>query len=281
MAARVRKPGALALAASLAFGMPVAASSQEAAAPFRIGMIAPPGEGFAAMERAFSEALGTTVEVVVAGSYAELMEAQISRRVDYALYSASAYAAASIRCECLRPVAAPVAASGAEGLRSALIVRRPAGGEAGGPARVAIGPADSLATRLAPLAFWEEANRMRAEGRLVEAGSAGEAEAMFLRGAVDGFFGWVPARAQDDGAAPAGGSVARLRAAGVGAADYEIGWLSPLLRHGPHAVRADMPQERIDALLAVLGREGGGLVAVSQDDYAAVTEALRALGGGG
>lgn len=277
MAAAIRKPGTLVLAVSLAFGASAAAAPPEAAAPFRIGVAVPPGEELSAVERAFSAALGGEVEVVVTDGYAELIEAQINRRVDYALYSAPAYAAASIRCGCLRPLAAPVAADGAEGVRSVLILRRGGGGQGDGPARIAIGPPDSLATRLAPLALWRDAGRMRAEGRLVEAASAGEAEAMFLRGAVDGFFGWVPARAADDGAAPAGGSLARLRAAGPGGAEHEIGWLSPLLRHGPHAVRADMPPQRVEALRAAILREGAGLAAVSQDDYAPVTEALKAL----
>lgn len=278
MVVRVKRQLARAVAAMLAAAAPAVAapSSPDAPQPFRVGMVSPPGENFSRIERAFAAALGMRVEIVVVPGYAELIEAQIGRRIDYALYSAPAYAAAAIRCECLRPLAAPLAADGAAGLRSVLIVRRRTDALRGAPLRVAVGPGDSLATRLAPLALWEGAAAARAQGLLVEAASAGEAEAMFLRGEVDGFFGWVPARGNDDDPASAGGSMARLRAAGLDRGDYEAGWLSPLLPHGPHAVRDDMPEERVAAILSALLR-GGGFATVSADDYAATVRALRAL----
>lgn len=278
MAAWLGKPLAHMVAASLVASAPGAAASptQDSPAVFRIGMVAPPGEDFSRIERAFAGALGVKVEIVIASGYAELIEDQIGRRVDYAVYSAPAYAAASIRCECVRPLAAPLGPDGAIGLHSVLILRREAGGN--GLARIAVGPDDSLATRLAPLALWEEADRARAQGLLVEAPNAGEAENLFLRGAVDGFFGWIPG--PDDGEGPASeatvGSMARLQAAGLDGADYEMGWVSRMLPHGPHAVRDDMPEERVASLLAALLREGG-FAAVSQDDYNPVVKALRTL----
>src|SRR5690606_36917148 len=88
-----------------------------------------------------------------------------------------------------------VAADGSIGLRSVLIVR------AGGPGargRLAVGPADSLATRLAPLAISDAAQMAASEGRLVATDSASQAQALFMNGEVDGFFGWVPALPADE-----------------------------------------------------------------------------------
>lgn len=290
------------MAAALA-GLAAALAAVPAAAEqdlFRIGMVARDGEpaveGLSVIKRAFSGALGMPVEVFVARDYAALVEAQAGDRLDYAIYSATAYAAASIRCGCVRPVAAPVAANGSTGLRSVLIMRP--GTQA--PA-IALGPGDSLTTRLAPLASWPAAAAAAAEGRLVETSSAGAAEAMFVEGSVDGFFGWIPAwpdDAQDAGNAGerAGGSLARLQLAGLGADDYEIGWRSAPLRYGPHAVRADMPQERVARLARLLSSaaqddpelafhlgwlHGGGFSEAAQDDYAAAIEALAALDDGG
>lgn len=268
----------------MASGTPAAA--QEA---FRIGLVALPGEeaaidDLAGIKAAYSAALGLPVEVMAARSYAALAEAQIEGRIDYGVYSAAAFAAASLRCGCLSPVAAPVDADGTSGLRAVLIAR------GDGEGRLAVGAADSLATRLVPLAASPQARAAAAEGRLVEAQSAAEAEALFLNGEVDGFFGWVPA-GTDDGE-DTGGSLARLGLAGVDPASFRVVWRSPLLRYGPHAVRSDLAPERIERLARLLegvaagGASPGrrmlrghdGFAAVSTADYAPVTEAVSALG---
>lgn len=299
---------------SIAAGTAVSLAALAVAAPafsqdaFRIGLVALPGneasneasseagiEDLAEIKASYSAALGVAVEVMVARDYAALAEAQIEGRIDYAVYSAAAYAAAALRCGCVVPVAAPVDADGSTGLRSLLIVRSDV---ADGSGRLAVGPADSLATRLAPLAASEAAQTAAATGLLVETASALEAETLFLDGKVDGFFGWAPAgpdnadaAAGEDGAS-AGGSPARLAAAGLDPSGYRIAWRSELLRYGPHAVRGGMAAERIGQLTGLLERAGGGEVnpgrrilrghggfaAATADDYRAVVEAVAALG---
>ena len=97
--------------------------------PFRIGLIAQPGEeaqieGLANIKARFSSELGLPVEVFVARDYALLAQAQIDGRIDYAAYSTTAYAAAQLRCDCLTPLAAPFDATGGKGFYSVLIIRR-------------------------------------------------------------------------------------------------------------------------------------------------------------
>lgn len=291
----------MAAAASLAaLACAAPALAQE---PFRIGLVALPGEaagveGLSDIKAAYSGALGLPVEVMVARDYGALAEAQIAGRLDYAVYSAPAYAAAFARCGCLRPLAAPVDADGTVGLRSVLIVRTGAAAVRG---KLAVGPADSLATRLAPLALSSRARAAAAAGRLVEAQSAAEAETMFLEGEVEGFFGWMPARPEGGAQAAAedpaggdrvaGGSLARLEAAGLDPASYRVAWRSDVLRYGPHAVRADLPAARADRLGEMLSgiaagaanpgrrilRGHGDFAAVTQADYAAVVQALGTL----
>jgi phosphonate transport system substrate-binding protein len=213
-----------------------------------------------------------------------LAEAQIAGRVDYGVYSAAAFAAASLRCECLVPVAAPVDADGTRGLRAVLIAR------GDGKGRLAVGAPDSLAARLVPLALSPQARAAREAGLLVEAESAAEAEALFVNGAVDGVFGWEPAGGDDDGA-ESRGSLARLVAAGLDPSSLRIVWRSPLLRYGPHAVRKDLAPERVERLARLLEgvadggtspgrrmlRGHGGFAAVTQADYAPAMEAISAL----
>ena len=264
--------------------------------PFRIGLVALPGEeaqveGLGRIKAAYSRALGLPVEVMVARDYAVLAQAQIDGRIDYAVYSAMAYAAAMRRCGCLAPLAAPVDSDGAIGLRSVLIVRRD---DPGAQGRLAVGPADSLTTRLAPLAASGEAQMAAAEGRLVETESAAQAQSMFLHGEVDGFFGWIPAleQGEDGGDAPSAGAFSQLSAAGLDPSSWRVIWRSAILRYGPHAVRSDLPEpqkKRLSDLLArISGDEidlglrlarghGGSFAAVGADDYAPVEEALKAL----
>ena len=68
---------------------------------FRVGMIAKDGAtqavpGLSILQRAYSMALGMPVEIFVARDYAALIDAQATNRVDYAIYSTTAYATA--RC---------------------------------------------------------------------------------------------------------------------------------------------------------------------------------------
>ncbi|TIR80225.1 MAG: phosphonate ABC transporter substrate-binding protein, partial [Mesorhizobium sp.] len=95
---------------------------------FRIGIVAEPGggntvPGLARLTDAYTNALGMKVEFVVARDYAALIEAQASGRIQYAVYSALAYATASERCGCVEPLVAPVDADGAAGVRSVLVTR--------------------------------------------------------------------------------------------------------------------------------------------------------------
>src|SRR5438445_3471984 len=66
---------------------------------FRIGIVAEPGAGntvpgLALLTQSFTNALGMKVEFVVARDYAALIEAQANARIEYAIYSATAYATA-------------------------------------------------------------------------------------------------------------------------------------------------------------------------------------------
>ena len=276
---------------ALAAGMTAPAAHGADDAAFRIGMVAEGGSdrsvaGLSVIRTAFARATGKPVQVFVARDYAALIEAQLFGRLDYAIYSAPAYAAASRRCGCLRPVVAPVDADGAVGVRSVLIARR---GSAE-PARIAIGPADSLTGRLVPLSAWPQAQA--AQDLFVEAASASAAEQMFLDGEVDAFFGWVPAWRKGDDEVPGGGSLRRLAAAGIAAGDIEIRWRSQVLRYGPHAVHADFDERQSETLARMLRQaaveqpdlhlylerlHGGGFESVSQGDYAAAIDALAVL----
>lgn len=277
---------------------PAEAGWREDLGTFRIGIVAEPGAGnavagLALLTDAYSSALGMKVQVLVARDYAALIDAQAGRRVDYAIYSASAYALATLRCGCVEPLVAPTDADGATGIRSILVTRDARVAE---PAdmttrRIALGPPGSVAGTLLPLADLAAAGVSEVEDQplLERAASASAAEAMLKTGAVDAVFGWE--RATGTLPSAGGGTVARLVAAGVPATALQVVWRSGLLRYGPHAVRSDLDDEakrRLVSFLTALRerspavyelverRHSGGFVAVASKDYDAAVAMVRA-----
>jgi phosphonate transport system substrate-binding protein len=267
---------------------------------FRVGMVAEPGAGntiagLAELNVAFTKALGLKVEFFVARNYAALIDAQVSSRIEYAIYSASAYASAWQRCECVEPLVAPIGQDGSIGIRSVMITkngRLPSVTDLTGR-RIALLPPDSIAGHQLPLAAFRPGGKPLSgtEFFFVKAESAEAAEAMLADGSVDAIFGWMPA-VRPGAPEIEGGTLARLVATGVDRAALAIVWRSDVLRFGPHAVSSGLdpePKRRLVAFLTGL-REAdpdmyerlethrmGGFTAASQTDYAVALDMVRML----
>lgn len=289
--------GAIAgLALLLTLASAARADWREDLGTFRIGVVAAPGagaviEGAAAIRAAYGKALGMTVELFVARDYAALIDAQAASRIEYAIHTAASYATAWRTCSCVEPIAAPVSADGATGIRSILVAH--AGDlsvDALAKRRVASGPPDSASGYLVPLAEFEPGGKPMTgdEGWLVRVASESEAERLFLDGKVDAMFGFVPSSGTPAG--PAGGTLERLAMAGGG--EFRVLWTSGLLRFGPHAVRASLPAEAKDALKTFLTtlrdaepeiyelierHRGGGFAPVVHADYQEAIGMVRSL----
>lgn len=264
---------------------------QDEVGRFRIGLVARPGagrgvEGLGRIEAAYARALGIEVEIFVARDYAALVKAHVAGRIHYAVYSAAAYAAASRLCACVEPLAAPTDPDGTEGIRAAVLAR--AGQEATlGRLRagtVAAGPGGRLGAETLALTALEEGTRVR------HAESAATAERLFAAGEADGLAGWMP---WATGLRAPGGTRTRLAALGMADDEIAVVWRSQPIRHGPHAVRADLPEElkrRLRSWLLALKdaqpaiyrliekEHGGGFVPASASDYEAAGVLLDAAG---
>jgi len=289
---------AAALAAFGAASCPARADWRDEIGTFRIGVVAEPGggntvPGLARLTEAYANALGMKVEFVVARDYAALIEAQASGRVQYAVYSALAYATASERCGCVEPLVAPVDADGAVGIRSILVTRdgRLPDLAAMASHRIAIAPAGNVGGALLPLAALSAEGVKIAQDSpfLVRAASATAAETMLSGDEADGLFGWEPAGA-DGQYAHSDGTVARLKAAGIPGASLRVLWTSGLLRYGPHAVRSDLDPEakrRLTVFLTNLKSQTpdvydllesthpGGFAPAASKDYATALAIVR------
>ncbi|MEZ2328153.1 phosphate/phosphite/phosphonate ABC transporter substrate-binding protein [Mesorhizobium sp. RCC_202] len=292
------RQGCAAAIAVLVGCLPAHADWRDDIGVFRIGVVAEPGggntvPGLARLTEAYSNALGMKVEFVVARDYATLIEAQASGRVQYAIYSALAYATASERCGCVEPLVSPVDTDGAVGIRSILVTRDGRLPDLASIAshRVAIAPVDNLGGALMPLAGLSADGVKIAEGSpfLVRAATATAAEAMLGDGEADGLFGWVPADA-DGQPTNSGGTVARLEAAGIPNTSLRVLWTSGLLRYGPHTVRSDLDPEakrRLTVFLTNLrsmtpdvydlleSTHSGGFALAAPKDYAMALTIVR------
>lgn len=292
---------ALLLALSLT-GNALAADWRKEIGTFRVGMVragAPTQEGLDALRKSLSAALGMPVDFFIAKDFAMLVDAQASSRIEYAIYSATAYATAQQLCDCVEPLAAAVDVDEAAGIRTVLIGRADKVSRLSDlpTVRLAIPSDDSMSGWLAPLALLsgEGIKLGSAAQSVLRTETTAETESAFISGQVDALLGWERATLDDD-ALPEGGTIDRLRRAGVDPAGLDILWRSPLIRYGPHTVRKSIAPEAKAILTTYLlglhaadpqaydllsGGHGGGFVAVDDKAYAAAKDVVRLTASGG
>ncbi|RCS25018.1 phosphonate ABC transporter substrate-binding protein [Phyllobacterium salinisoli] len=266
---------------------------------FRIGVAAPritelnPAE-IARLKSAYATALGMPVELVILRDIPALIDAQATERIDYAMETAAAYAAAYAACECVEPLVAPVGVDGSLGIRSILLLRKGVDEKDLKSAHIALPGDAAKASGFIPISTYMLAGNDTPVVRdnFINAGSTENAEKLFASGKIDGFFGWVPASGNER--QPRGGTLSRLTRQGLAKDGYRIAWESSLLRYGPHAVRANLAPEaklilrrflvslstRDPETYDLLDRvHGGGFVAVGTDDYRLPLKMLSAITG--
>ena len=274
----------------------------------RVGFLSGTGGAYrmAALEpfRAYLQAkLGLPVELVPAGSYAALIDAQASARVDYAIHSAASFATAAASCGCVEPLALPSAADGAKGYFSIVLARADGNihalADAKG-ARLAVAGADSIAGRLVPMKGFAREGIVPASyfAKIVETVAPDDAIGALLNGDADLAVGWSSLT----GDAAAGydfGVLARMVADGrLDMTAVRVVWRSPLIPFGPHAVRTNLDPELKslirDALLAMANEApealdavdrstdgGGGFVPADAGLYAAIADLVSEPAAGG
>jgi phosphonate transport system substrate-binding protein len=301
-AARTAAAILISMAASAAFTNAARADWRKDLGAFRIGISATDAKSLSAAETdklkaGYSTALGMPVEVVILRDYPALIDAQVSSRIEYAIYSSASYAAAWLLCECVEPLAAPVQTNGATGIRSILVMNASAiftrldlnGIKIGIPGQ------DSISGFAVPLAEYAVGARALAPDEKFFSAYPGMADTVsaFADGRIDGFFGW--AFADEAGAVKGSGIMGTgteaLFSVGGKTLETKIPWTSSLLRYGPHAVRRSLDAEAKSALrnhLQALGAEQidvlsvlppndvARFIPVSQEEYRSAIAAVKA-----
>jgi len=268
---------------SLLLATPAAADWRLAFPVFRIGIVTgsatsttlPAYEPF----RAYMEdVIGVPVELIPAPNLAALIDAHTSKRVHYAVYSASAYAVAWTMCKCIEPLVAPRASDGSLGYHAIIVARD--GGSIGAMKdlenkKIAYSISGSVAGHLVPVAEMRRAgiDPQTYFSTSVHAASSRAGVKAVLEGDVAAATAWSSLQ----GAKNKGYSRGTLRdltdTGELDPAMLRIIWKSRQIPHGPHAVLNQLPPK----LLSLLRQS---LLAIDLEDPAAYDAVERHLGGG-
>ena len=194
---------------------------------------------------ALAEALGMNVEIYPARNMSSLIEAHRGSRIEYAIYSASAYAATWILCECVEPLVLPLAVDQTSKFR-AVIISGPSG-----PRNLSSLKIENLAIpRSRGVGAYEIAiYELEKQGVFVKGGSEGKvmSSEQAVNGLLEGRYGALLGWSSMTGDSFSGYSRGSLRALaeanGREAAGYTIIWQSLDIPHSPHAIRNNLSSE--------------------------------------
>ncbi len=289
----------LAIMATLIGWYPAFADWREEIGTFRVAIAANGDAATTALRAepfrlALESALGMPVEIAPAKDYPALIDATTRSRVEYAILSANAFAAAHAACECIDPLVIATSGDGASAFRQSLIVR------ADGPSSLASLKGRKLALMETGaiggnlLALHELASQgldlSSNEVEVVPFSTSGEAIAALSDGTVDALLGWTPDPAPEN---LARGTLYAMAQFGADPAAYRSIWLSSPIPHRVHAVRRTLDGEAKTILRSLLSSlfstdpvaydsvepvYGGGFLAARQSQFEPLAAAYRSRG---
>ena len=272
-----------------------AAQWREEISAFRVGL----ADKSSAAERvepfrlALEQKLEVPVEIFTSRDFPSLIDSMIQQRIDYAVLSATAYAALWNLCQCVEPLAVAESGNGASAFRTTIFSRR------GGPQslddlrgnKLAIVETDTIGGDLLALDELERAGLLAGDDKIEIVGFKTGREALDAldAGTVAGYLGWI---AELNGGEDTG-TLRELAARHGDASGYSMVWRSSQIPYRVHAVRSALPGELKEivrqALLsmfedspvaydAIEPHLGGGFAPVEQSQFAAISDALARKG---
>lgn len=242
----------------------------------------------------FSEILNMPVEVIFTRDFPTLIEGQMAGRIDYAIYSASAYATAHLLCKCVIPLVAPIAENGAEGLRVFLFSQSQNLRKVNDMPSSRIGwmQGDTVTSALLPKAGISILGKpfLGTEPFIAIMEDEAQAVTALNEATLDGVFAWGQGNSTDRSAET--NAKDRLVALGLENTDIRPIWQSDFLRFGPHAVIQRVPLEARNELTKALTAMrntnpvlyelldetlGGGFQSVAETEYIPVISMVNKL----
>jgi len=222
-----------------------------------LGRPAPTGaalENLQAFAKALQHEMGLPVRLVFAGDQIGLLQAFLTGKIDYAVFSATAFSSAWTKCKCTEPLVTAKADDGARGFHSVLISRNDKVRSVNDlQGRVVIIPGQhSFAGYIHPkFALSQMGIKLGEQDWPISDHQNMEAAVhAFSQGKADAMFGWVSMENRSTR-----GTLHRLRQ--LAKSNYKIVWKSELIPHGPHTVRKDLNGEAKVLLATFLLRLAG------------------------
>ncbi|MEM9277144.1 MAG: PhnD/SsuA/transferrin family substrate-binding protein [Pseudomonadota bacterium] len=239
------------LVTSFVFSQTASANWREEIGVFRIGIIT--GDDITGtlariepFRLAVSEALEMDVEFFPASNSRSLIDALVAERIEYAILSASGYALASVRCECVEPLVLPRSTDSTDGYHLVAILR--GGSEFDREVLLKKRLAMLSPNAIAGEAFVEyllakEFPLEKSDDLLFEARETSEATQMaFANGEYDVLFGWSSLTG-DPADGYSRGTLRQILQIASSDNSFSIGWRSPQIPHRPHILRKKLPGE--------------------------------------
>jgi len=201
-------------------------------------------------KNALQDSLGMPVEIFAARDHAALIEAIVGSRIEYAVFSATAFSATWKMCKCVEPIAVPTTADGSSGFRSVLITRKKAKRKSAvnrlsdlkGSTTVVPGKHSFSGYLYPKIELGRSGITLDTKNWPVENMETMDAAIQgFHEGKGDALLGWMPALANNESAR--GTLAALIEKAGGDKTAFRTIWTSPALPHGPHAVRNNLANE--------------------------------------
>lgn len=229
---------------------------------FRIGLIsrrdaASMLAGLEAFRRSLSVKLSRPVEIFPMSNLDALIDAQALRRIDMAVYSASAYVTADQLCRCVEPLVAPASHDGGMEYYGLILSRRGSGistvSDLDGK-KVAVGPEVSVGGRIFQMASLK-ADGVDPDalfGEIVPAKSTVDAVLDLRDGWVDAAMAWGSLSGDRSQGYSRGTLSYLVRSGELAIEEVEIIWQSRPLTHGPIAVLKSLSTDEKDILRSFL-----------------------------
>ncbi len=259
---------------------------------FRIGVVggSDPSSVLAKLEPfrlALEEKLGVSVNVLPSPNLRSLMRSHIEGRNEYAIVSASAYAAGWAKCECIEPLVAAKSSDGSSGIHSIIVTRKGNGITAPkdllGKKIITLGANSTLGYSFPIHQLQLNKIDLLSGGTQLEFPETGEeALRLFASGEGDALFGWSSKMGDPDIGYSRGvlNQLAGLLPNGLGST--EVIWTSSKVPHRVHSIRKSLagePKRLLKEVLSTLFEKdpiafdaiepefGGGFEIISQSDF--------------
>jgi phosphonate transport system substrate-binding protein len=243
------RPILLCIVLGFSLVIPAKADWRKDIGTFRIGVVAKGNldDTYAKIEPfrlAIAEALGLNVEIFIAKNYRTLINAHIAARIEYAIYSATAYASIWSNCKCVEPIVIPRSHGGAASYKSVII------SSDNGPKQLG----DLVSSKMTGLSKSSFAGHKFAVFELESAGvslpgtinfsdSGEEAIREFVSGKYDAIIGWSSLNGDPREGYSSGTLKLIAELNGGTSVPYRIIWQSSAIPHRPHVIKKNLAGE--------------------------------------